>query len=86
MVTAVSSPGSIYPGFGPWSVLFYSFEVSSSPRQDVVLYKMAIQESGPNREVPVVYKFRKCWAIIPYLECPHNCPGQMKMMEMKRLR
>ena len=86
MVTAVSSPGSIYPGFGPWSVLFYSFEVSSSPRQDVVLYKMAIQESGPNREVPVVYACRKCWAIIPYLECPHNCPGQMKMMEMKRLR
>ena len=23
----------------------------------------------------VAFECRRCWAILPYLECPHNCPG-----------
>ena len=26
-------------------------------------------------QVPIVFECRRCWAILPYLECPHNCPG-----------
>ena len=26
-------------------------------------------------QVLIVYECRRCWAILPYLECPHNCPG-----------
>ena len=25
-------------------------------------------------EIPTVYECRRCWSIIPYPECPHNCP------------
>ena len=28
-----------------------------------------------NQQVPIVYECRRCWAILPYLECPHNCAG-----------
>ena len=28
-----------------------------------------------NQQVPIVYECRRCWAILPYLECPHNSPG-----------
>ena len=28
-----------------------------------------------NQQVPVIYECRQCWAILPYLDCPHNCPG-----------
>ena len=26
-------------------------------------------------QVPVVFECHRCWAILPYLDCPHNCPG-----------
>ena len=26
-------------------------------------------------QVPIVFECRRCWAILPYLDCPHNCPG-----------
>ena len=26
-------------------------------------------------QIPIVHECRRCWAILPYLECPHNCPG-----------
>ena len=26
-------------------------------------------------QVPIVFECRQCWAILPYLDCPHNCPG-----------
>ena len=28
-----------------------------------------------NQQVPIIYECRRCWAILPYLDCPHNCPG-----------
>ena len=28
-----------------------------------------------NGQLPVAFECRRCWAILPYLECPHNCPG-----------
>ena len=28
-----------------------------------------------NGQVPVAFECRRCWAILPYLECPHNCTG-----------
>ena len=28
-----------------------------------------------NRQVSVAFECRRCWAILPYLECPHNCAG-----------
>ena len=28
-----------------------------------------------NQQVPVIYECHRCWAILPYLECPHNCTG-----------
>ena len=28
-----------------------------------------------NQQVPVVFECHRCWAILPYLDCPHNCPG-----------
>ena len=28
-----------------------------------------------NQQVPVAFECHRCWAILPYLECPHNCPG-----------
>ena len=28
-----------------------------------------------NQQVPIIFECRRCWAILPYLECPHNCPG-----------
>ena len=28
-----------------------------------------------NGQVPVAFECRRCWAILPYLECPHNCAG-----------
>ena len=28
-----------------------------------------------NQQVPSIFECRRCWAILPYLECPHNCPG-----------
>ena len=26
-------------------------------------------------QLPIAFECRQCWAILPYLECPHNCPG-----------
>ena len=28
-----------------------------------------------NGQLPVAFECRRCWAILPYLECPHNCTG-----------
>ena len=35
-------------------------------------------------EIPTVYECRRCWSIIPYPECPHNCLLIM-MMIMKMM-
>ena len=28
-----------------------------------------------NQQFPIIYKCRRCWAILLYLDCPHNCTG-----------
>ena len=25
--------------------------------------------------IEIIYECKKCWSLLPYLSCPHNCPG-----------
>ena len=27
-----------------------------------------------SEDIPTAYECRRCWALLPYRECPHNCP------------